>query len=256
MKNLFSLPLLLLACAAPAAALDWEFGSSALFESGKYGGTRRVASVYVPLTLKRAFADTDLSLTVPFTRQSSVGPVTRVGGRMVRVAPPGAAASRGAQAGAGDVLARGTYLIKRDGPGSFGFSLGGRLKFPTADDKKGLGTGELDQGAGFEFSKVLNPRWTLLADGWYTIVGDPAGVDFNNQLDLSVGFRAPLEGGLDLLVLYGTSSAVTDGNADPRELRAELAKTAGARRWSAALSLGLSSGSPVYVLGAGLFQKF
>lgn len=252
----YLLPLLLLACAVPAPAQDWEFGSSALFESGKYGGTRRVASVYVPLTLKRTFANSDLSLAVPFTRQSSVGPVTRVGGRMARVAPPGAAASRGAQSGPGDLIARGTYLIKRDGPGSFGFALGGRLKLPTADEKKGLGTGQLDQGAGFEFSKELNPRWTLLADGWYTIVGDPKGLDFNNQLDLSVGFRKPLEGGLDLLVRYETYSALVDGNSDPRDLRAELARTAGGLRYSAALALGMSKGSPVYVLGAGCSSKF
>ena len=41
------------------------------------------------------------------------------------------------------VLLRGAYLVKRDGPGSFDFHLGGVLKLPTADEEKGLGTGEL-----------------------------------------------------------------------------------------------------------------
>lgn len=250
------LPLALAACAAPAAAQDWEFSSSAFFESGRYGGTRRVDSLYVPLTLKRRFSNTDISLTAPFTRQSSIGPVTRVGGRMARVAPPGPAASRGGQSGAGDLLARGSYLVRRDAPGSFGFSLGGLLKFPTADEKKGLGTGQLDQGAGFEFSKELNPRWTLLAEGWYTIIGDPDRVDYNNQLDLSIGFRRPLGGGLDLKVRYETSSALLDGNADPRDLRAELAGGAGGLRWSAALALGMSKGGPAVVLGGGCSGRF
>lgn len=257
MRFLLACLIALPACAAPAAAQDWKFSSSAVFETGKYGGSTRMDSLYIPLTLKRYFRNTDLSLTAPYLRQSSTGQVTRVGGRPARAAAGSGSPAGTAEAGPGDLLLRGAYLVKRDGPGSFDFHLGGVLKLPTADEEKGLGTGELDQGAGFEFGKELNPRWTLLAEGYYTIVGDPDGLDYNNQLALSVGFYRPLEKGLGLTVMYETSSALTDGNADPRVLSAALAKSApGGLEYSCGLALGLSDGSPDYGLSAGLGKKF
>lgn len=253
----YLLALLAAACAAPAAAQDWKFGAWAFYDTGKYGGDTRVDSLYVPLTLKRYYRNADLSVTVPYLRQSSTGPVTRVGGRPIKVAGPARSASSGSESGLGDILVNGSYTVKRDGPGSFDFSLGGRLKLPTANEKKGLGTGQMDQGAGFDFGKELNPRWTLLASGYYTIIGDPRGIDLNNQLDLSVGFYKPLEKDLSLTVLYETSSALRDGNADPRTLTGTLARTiAGGDTLYAGLALGLSDGSPDLGLSAGISRKF
>lgn len=256
----FLLPLLLLSWAPPAPAQDWKFSASAEYSTGKYGGSTRVDSVYLPFTLKQYFRNTDLSLTVPFVRQSSSGQVTSVGGRPVRALRHVSGAARtsgGAESGLGDILARGTYHVKEDGPGSFDFALGGKLKFPTANEKRGLGTGQLDQGAGFEFGKALNPRWTLLADGWYTIIGDPDGVDYNNQLSLSLGFYKPLREGLGLTVSYETSSALVDGAADPRSLSATLGRKGRAGlAYNCGLSLGLSEGSPDLAVSAGLSQSF
>ncbi|MDD2805146.1 MAG: transporter [Elusimicrobiales bacterium] len=248
---------LALLAAAPAAAEDWKFSSSVNYDTGKYGGTTRVDTVYIPFTLKRYFLNTDLSATLPYLRQSSTGQITRVGGKPARAAAGAASSGGSAEGGLGDILLRGTYLVKRDGPGSFDFSLGGRIKLPTADEKKGLGTGEMDQGAGFEFGKALNERWTLLAEGYYTIIGDPAGADYNNQLALSLGFYKPLRRDLGLTVLYETSSALLDGGADPRTLSAALVKGgSGGLEYTVSLALGLSEGSPQYGLGAGFGRKF
>lgn len=250
------LALLLAALAAPAAAADWRFSSSVNYETGKYGGGASVDTVSVPFTLKRYFRDTDISLTVPWVSQSSTGEVTRAGGRPLRAAP-GAAPRRGSNSGIGDAVVRGAYRIKRDGPGSFGFALAGKLKLPTANEEKGLGTGELDQGAGFDFDKELNQRWTLLAGGFYTIVGDPEGADYNNSLETYFGLLRPLGGGLALTVLYETSSALLDGAADPRLVYAELSgPLKGGEGWTCGLGLGLSEGSPALALGAGVWKKF
>lgn len=248
---------LALLAAAPAGAEDWRLSSSVSYDTGKYGGTMRVDTVYIPVTLKRYFLNTDISATLPFLRQSSTGQVMRVGGRPERVSARKASSAGTSEAGLGDMLLRGTYLVKRDGAGSFDLSLGGRIKLPTANEKKGLGTGELDQGAGFEFGKELSPGLTLLADGYYTIIGDPAGADYNNQLALSLGFYKPLRRGLGLTVLYETSSALADGSSDPRSLSALLAKGGtGGLAYTFGLTLGLSEGSPQYGLSAGLGGKF
>lgn len=256
-KNIYLVSLLAAALAAPGAAQDWKLGSSVNYDTGKYGGTTRMDSLYVPFTLKRYYRSGDLSVTVPYLRQSSTGQVTRVGGRPQRVAGVRSSAVETSEGGLGDILVRGSYVIKRDGPGSFDFSIGGKLKLPTANEEKGLGTGEMDQGAGFDFSKELNPRWTLLADAYYTIIGDPENLDFNNQVSLSIGFYRPFEKGLGLTVMYETSSAMTDDSADPRALSGTLSKNAaGGLQFTGGLAFGLSEGSPDFGLSAGLSRKF
>lgn len=256
-KNLSLAALLAAAPAVPGAAQDWKLSSSVNYDTGKYGGTTRVDSLYIPVTLKRYYRSGDLSVTVPYLRQSSTGQVTRVGGKPLRVAGANSSAVETSEGGLGDILVRGSYVIKRDGPGSFDFSIGGKLKLPTANEEKGLGTGEMDQGAGFDFAKELNPRWTLLADGYYTITGDPEGADFNNQVSLSVGFYKPLEKGLGLTVMYETGSALTDDSADPRALSGTLSKNAAnGLQFTGGLALGLSEGSPDFGLSAGLSRKF
>ena len=81
------------ACAllpAASAAEDWKVSSSVNYDTGKYGTSDRTDSVYIPFTLKRYYGYADLSVTVPWLRQSSTGRVTRVGGRPARAARCGA----------------------------------------------------------------------------------------------------------------------------------------------------------------------
>jgi len=249
------------ACAAllPAAAraADWKFSSSVNYDTGKYGTPDRTDSVYIPFTLKRYYSNADLSVTVPYLRQSSTGQVTWVGGNPVRWARVFGAAVTSAESGLGDIMVRGAYMLRREGPNSFDLSLAGKLKLPTADEKKGLGTGELDEGVGLEFAKEINSRWTLLADGYYTIIGDPSGMDFNNQVSLDVGFYRLLNEKLALTVLYETQNAIVDGNADPRSLSGALSYSASdGVQFSGGLALGMSDGSPDIGINAGFSRKF
>lgn len=247
------------AALTPAAvrAADWEFSPAVNYDTGKYGSAHRTESVYIPLTFKRSFASADLSVTVPFLRQSSMGLVTRVGGRPVRLSRGNAAVVNSEESGLGDIMLRGAYTLKLDGPKSFDLGLAGRLKLPTADESKGLGTGEMDEGVGLEFAKEINPRLTLLADGYYTIIGDPEGADFNNEVSLDVGFYTPLRKNLGLTVLYETQSAIVDGNADPRSVSGTLSYgTQGGIQFAGGLTLGMSDGSPGLGVGAGFNRKF
>ena len=249
----------ILAALNPPAALaaDWEFSSAVNYDTGKYGAKDSVDSVYIPFTLKRYYLDADLSVTVPFAWQSAKGLVTRVGGKPVRMAGPGATAVKSAQSGLGDILLRGAYTLKLDGPRSFDLGLAGRIKLPTADKRKGLGTGELDEGAGLEFAKELSPGWTLLADGYYTIIGDPSGLDYNNQVSVDLGFYRPLKKNLGLTVLYETQNSIVDGNPDPRSVSGTLSYgTPAGIQWALGATLGISDGSPGLGLGAGVNRRF
>lgn len=247
--------------APETAGQDWKTSVSVNYDTGKYGTPDRTESIYIPFTLKRYYGDADLSATVSYVRQSSAGQVTWVGGKPTLVgtgkravtADPGTVT----ESGFGDILLRGTYALKRDGPGSFDLGLAGKLKLPTASEDKGLGTGEMDEGAGLEFGKEISPGWTLLADGYYTLIGDPAGVDFNDQLSLDIGFYRTLRANLGLTVLYETQGAIVDGNTDPRAVSGTLSYSApGGAAFSCGLTLGLSDGSPDIGLSAGASRRF
>lgn len=235
----------------------WKFSSSFNYDTGKYGTPDRTNSVYIPFTLKRYFEDGDLSVTVPYLRQSSTGQVTWVGGKPVRVDKTPRAAAASSESGLGDIMLRGTYALMREGPKAFDLNLAGRMKLPTADESKGLGTGEMDGGAGLEFAKEINAGWTLLADAYYTIIGDPEGVDYNNQLALDLGFYKPLNEDLGLTVIYETQSAISDGGSDPRSVSGTLSYGApDGFQFTGGLTLGLSDGSPDAGLSAGFSRKF
>jgi len=242
-----------------AREADWRFSTSVNYDTGKYGTPDRTNSVYIPFTLKRYYSEADLSVTVPYLRQSSAGQVTWVGGKPVRIGLKNAPAPAGttSESGLGDIILRGTYALKRDGPGSFGLGLAGKLKLPTADEDKGLGTGEMDGGVGLEFAKEIDPDWSLMADGYYTMIGDPAGVDLNNQVSLDLGFYRALGSNLGLTVLYETQSAIVEGNAAPSSLSGTVSYSAeSGSQFSGGLTLGLSDGSPDMGLSAGFSRRF
>ena len=240
-----------------ACGAGWKYGSSVNYDTGKYGTDVRASSVYIPFTLKRYYPEGDISVTLPFLRQSSAGQITRVGGKSVRVAKGSRASGTSSEAGIGDILVRGSYIIKKEGRRSYDLAAAGCLKLPAANENKGLGTGELDEGVGLEFGKELSRGLTLLVDGYYTLIGDPDGVDFNNELSLDIGVLRKLNKQLALTLLYATRSALVDGNDDARELRGTLDYTApDGNHYSGGLLLGLSAGSPQYGLSAGFSRRF
>lgn len=261
--------LLVLACLLAASSIsaepqpeaagvkDWKFSTSVNFDTGRYGSDDRADSVYIPFTLKRSYSSADLSVTVPYLRQSAAGQVTWVGAKPMRISKGKVPATTSSESGLGDIILRGAYALMRDGPEPFDLGLAGKLKLPTADKDKGLGTGEMDEGAGLEFAKELSPGWTLLADGYYTIIGDPAGVNFNNQVSLDIGIYRLLSERVGLTFSYETQNSVVSGNPGPRSISGTIAYSVpdGVQLFGGA-ALGLSDGSPEIGVSAGFSQKF
>jgi len=242
---------------AAAYAKDWKFSSSVNYDTGKYGTPDRINSVYVPFALKRYYRDGAVSVTVPYLRQSSTGQITRVDGQPVRVARGNAILDASAESGLGDILVRGAYTLTREKPQSFDLALACKVKLPTGDKNKGLGTGKTDWGAGLEFAKEASPRWTLLADGYYTFIGDPVGINFKDQIALDMGFTRALDKSLALTVLYETRNALVNGNANPASVSGTLSYSAsGDAQFFGGLALGLSNGSPDAGVSAGFSAKF
>ncbi|MDP3541069.1 MAG: transporter [Elusimicrobiota bacterium] len=250
----------LLCAAGPASAegLLWKMSSSLNFESGTYGTGTRTSSLYVPFTLRRSFGDAFASVTIPYVSMTSDGGVSNVGGRPSRTSGRGGAAgSRTTRSGLGDVILRGGYDVLRDDPHPLDLTVVAKAKAPTASRAKGLGTGEFDAGAGVELAKLVAPGWTVLADAYYTAIGDPPGVNLNNQLAVDAGFSRALRENLTLTVLLEASNALVPGEPGPRDVRAivehrfdETAAVFGGA------SVGLSDGSSDYGISLGGSLRF
>ena len=258
MKRILSVAAILLAAGARgAAARDWRVSSSLNYESGTYGTGTRSSSLYVPVTVKRYWGDWYASITLPYVSQTSDGQVSNVGGRPGKTRRGAAATATTTQSGMGDVIARAGYALMEQKTQGFDLDVVAKVKMPTASRSKGLGTGEFDLGAGVEFGILVAPRWTALADVYYTKIGDPPGTNLNNQLAVDAGAARKLTDVLTLTGLIEGSNALVSGESAPLDVRATLDCKVNNRVGTyAGLMLGLSDGSSDYGLSFGASLKF
>src|SRR6058998_20005 len=172
---------LVLLSAAPVLAEDepWvKFSTSVNYSVGDYGTDKDTTIVYVPFTLGvRPLDRFWLSLTVPFIYQDTQNVVLTGGG----------VASRKEQ----------------------------KSKFPTADENRGLGTGEFDDTLGVDVSKRLIDALFGYLTLSYTFIGDPPGADFRNSFGWSVGAAYAVLQPLSVFAFLEGSTAIARGQADP-----------------------------------------
>lgn len=206
---------------AEEARKDWRLSSSLNYESGTYGTGVRSSSFYIPFTVKRTFGNAFASVTLPYVSQSTDGGVSNVGGKFVKTGRGGA--SRTTQSGLGDVIARAGYDVMVEDPQPIDLAVVAKFKLPTAQRSKGLGTGEFDAGVGVEGAKTVAPGWTVLTDLYFTLIGDPPGLDLNNQIAADVGVAHLISEGLTGTLLLGGSNAIYPGGSAVVDMRALLA---------------------------------
>jgi hypothetical protein len=242
---------------ALAESPKWKITQSITFESGKFGTETRSNSLYVPLTLKRYLKKGEISLTVPYVFVETNGLVTIVGGVPGQTRPQFGPAITIADAGIGDLILRGGYYILEEDPGLFDLTLIGRVKFPTADEKKGLGTGEFDETLGLESSKRIKKRWVFFVDFYYTFIGDPPGTTLDDRIAYDVGISYQPFYELTLSFFYDESTSLLERHSPPRDIMqyAEYKATKKIRLFVYGL-LGLSDGSSAWGGGGGASLRF
>ncbi|HXT00232.1 MAG TPA: transporter [Elusimicrobiota bacterium] len=254
-----SAALAILAASRPAAAADTDWKASAAldYESGDYGTGTRLSTRYVPLTLKRYWGDAYGSFTAPWISETTNGTVTNVDGRLLKIRRGRGSSTTTTHSGLGDMILRGGYGILREDPQPFDLTAVAKVKLPTASRSDGLGTGEVDEGAGLEFGKKVVEDWTLLADVYYTFIGSPPGTSLKNETAFDFGFSHPLRADLTLTGLYEQSTALVSGESDPQDLRALVDwKLDDLSRLAGGVLVGLSNGSPDYGFTFGGSRRF
>ena len=169
-----------------------RFDASATYMEGKYGTETTTKLWYFPGSLTIFFKGGDLRGTVPYIQETSTGVVSIVDGRVVPTpVPPTTPNSTNIpfeekREGMGDATADLTIYAVKTEHGTF-VNLTGGVKFPTADEEEGLGTGEYDYYAGAELSQALGKYFVLSVNGRHTWIGEPEGVELENQLSGNAG---------------------------------------------------------------------
>lgn len=247
--------LLVLVGAAPALAADpgLSLSGSVEYSRGDYGTDADTTIVYAPLTLRVSPTDRlTLGVTVPYIRQTTQNVVVTGGGVAVRKGQ-----ERRTEEGLGDVLLKGEYVLLREGLILPEVAGSVKIKFPTADEDRGLGTGEFDETIGVSFSKTFLQRLVGYLDLGYTFVGSPPGADFDNSFSWSVGAAYLLAEPLTLFAFLEGATAISRGQDDPLDLRlgAEY-KLTKVVRLTGSGTIGLSEGSADYGVSAGLAFRF
>jgi hypothetical protein len=250
----------------------WQIGASVYHSTGNYGTDSETTITSVPLSIRRLFRDGDITFIVPLLSVTSDCNVTLLSGvpnktggtcptqtittkngkQVTRLRQ-----TRTTETGIGDLVLRGRYYVLDDRGFIPTVALTGRVKIPTADRDRGLGTGEFDEGVGIEVSKMLTDQWIGFVDLGYTFVGDPPGLDLRNQWSYDIGGGYYFTKALLASAYYEEWTSVIAGLANPRDLLFALNYTAApAFRVNGSIARGLSSGAPDWAFTAGVNVRF
>lgn len=153
------------------------------FTSGNYGGDVDIEDTYIPLTAMFDYGNVAFRLTVPYLSvDAPEGTIFDSGGEPL----PGFGAMT-TESGLGDVVGSVTLfdVINSQRLG-LTMDLTGKVKFGTADEEKGLGTGENDYTVQADFYKFVD-EFTWLGSVGYKFRGDPTGIDLDDVLMASLG---------------------------------------------------------------------
>lgn len=267
MKNKASTCLHAAACAlaalsgAPAMAdKGFTLSSGINYSTGDYGTGSTTKITSIPVIGQYETGPWKLKLTVPWIQVEGsanvvpgTGPITtlnpagrtRGGGTAV----PGSTTS-GTDEGLGDIVAAATYNALYDTATRFGLDVTGKVKFGTADEAKGLGTGKNDYTVAVDVYKGIG-AYTVFGTLGYTVMGDSGIAPLNDVFSASVGGLYKLSERTSTGLSLDTRERVSASSAAQRELTAFVShKLTGNWKAQGYLLKGFSDGSPDW--GAGV----
>lgn len=209
------------------------FGMDAGFKTGKFGTTVRTDLYSINLSAGRFTPEYNASIAIPFHSLKNEG--------------------IGTTDGMGDIVLRLGRNITSEPVHPVAINATLAIKFPTADEKAGLGTGETDIGALFTLSKKWNTYRGSLGVG-YTKIGDSETVKFNDVINYSVSLYKNFQRH-GIYTSLEHSESMTNDIDDPAELNiggfyfitTDISFTAN-------IFTGLNDASPDYGVKMGVFN--
>ena len=184
------------------------------FTSGTYGGDVDIEDTYVPLTAMVDYGNVAFRLTVPYLSvDAPEGTIFDSGGEPL----PGSGAMT-TESGLGDVIGSVTFFdVINSRRLGLAMDITGKVKIGTADEDKGLGTGENDYTVQADFYKFVD-KFTWLGSAGYKFRGDPTGVDLNNVLIASLGGTYKFTPDVNAGVFFDYRESAISGSDSIQEL--------------------------------------
>jgi len=258
-KDKFARRILVVGAAAmimstPVFAQSNAFGSGTLklstgfdFSTGRYGDTVDTDITYIPFTAKYETLPWTFKATVPYIRIKGPGNVIG-GGADGSIVVPGRGAAVQTNSGLGDVVASIAYELPTESDRAI-YEVAGKVKFGTADEDEGLGTGEDDISMQFD-AVTTRGNFTPFGTVGYKLVGDPPDIELDNVLYFSLGsgYRLNERRSVGLIYDYRESSSPTSDAS--QELVAYLSqRLQDPLSWLGYVSAGLSDSAPDVNIG-------
>jgi Putative MetA-pathway of phenol degradation len=200
--------------AAAAAGRRTDLRFLPAYFNGDFGTGIDTSVTYLPLVLVVSSDRQEFRLTVPYLSIHTSEPVTYLNGEVIGAAPGGSTS----EAGLGDVVLQDELFLLQGTAHRPWVSAILRVKLPTADDTKGLGSGKTDYGAGAGILQPLGTRWTLIGAWQYVVRGDPPGIDFRDTSWLTAGVQWRRDPGSSWNLFYDRRQSVFRGRADIADL--------------------------------------
>jgi hypothetical protein len=256
------------------APADYSVSLGVDYSNGDYGTSITTDAVATKLTLGWLPTDRlDFSLEIPYLYQSNSSTTPFGMGRFrtsrmqqggLMQGPMRSGSSQFAstfdvsrsQSGIGDLILRGGYIVVPESNNIPQIRPEAYVKFPTADENKGLGTGEFDGGIGVTLTKWFGD-WNGSFEGVYNFIGKSADFNLNNYFsyEADLGYQLT-DRFMPALALKGATSPSSDSSAYFEMRIKALYKITGRLGADGYLGKGFTDGTPDYTAGAELSYMF
>lgn len=228
----------------------FKVGTGFDYSSGDYGSGSNTEIWYVPVTGKVERDNWTVKLTVPWLSITGPGAVVGGGGSgFTRTATP----ITTTESGLGDMVGSAAYSFEL--PEATYIDVTGKIKFPTGDFNKGLGTGEADYTGQIDITKQLGIV-SVFAGAGYKIVGSNSTLNLHNIPMANVGAGVDVMPELNLGTSYDWRESAS-GRENPSEsnfyANYKITKQVNVQTYGV---VGYSDSSPDYGVGLMLGYKF
>lgn len=245
--------------AAPAGAKTTVQTSSGVnYSSGDYGGAEDTDVLVVPFAVKVKSGPWAFRASLPYLRidgPANVAAVEEAGGGTSTVDTGTSVARTKTVDGIGDLSLTATYTFDKILGDKSYLDMSGRVRLPTGDDKKGLGTGATDYIVKGELGRSIGDGGVYVSAG-RRFLGDANGVNRKDGWQAGAGAWYSPTKKMTLGAYYDWRNSSTGLSDDPSEIGAFASyRVTDAVKLGLDVSAGLSDGSPDYGIGLTLSYR-
>ncbi len=247
--GLLSLPVLHAQVTPPVTKMGTGFD----YSSGSYGFATDTEVWSVPFFVSHDTHDWSFRASVPYI--TIKGPASVAGDVGPAVGLPGRPTSQ-SESGLGDTVLGLSWHTNPDAVDAWKVDLTGRVKLPTADEGKGLGSGETDYYAQVDFYRTYG-KLTPFGSVGYRFMGTSPRYPLKDGFYASAGVISRVGAATSIGAAYDWRSKIIDGGPNGSNITALLIHDV-SESWNVVLYAlkGFGDGSPDFGFGGQIGYKF